>query len=473
MQDCRKGGCRALLVAVAVALPCAAWAQTAEDKAAILKAQWTSIFLRVTQARNLTIVDNRLTSRAQDPGADQEAVRAAYQEVIDRLLAEPALRVFFDPDDPAVATISRPGDREWIARLAASGLDGKAAKSVNAAATNPAAARVAERSGFSDFIALAMDARNVFAASQTAVSLNLNAVALVGLKSADVYSAPEIYRQHGALRRLGGTVTFGAKVPESELTGFTGFPSTDTLLDVFAWDVKYRALGDRDPRADRWHREMLGTLGGLTELSAGLITLAPFGDLPIVQGLLNDQLGAALARVKALVGNSLQVSVKAAGRHLTTTTGKSRYSAGILADKGLGDYRPHGERSVHRLRRPRGAGRAGLLRRRRRDDRGRGEHPRRARRHRKGTRPGALGERRRRRSGRGPHAAPHVRYVVAHRRRRCHPVRRCRADSRHDHLRERPERPGEAGVRVRAHRPGLRLRVPDEALQVSDIALTT
>ena len=336
MQDCRKGGCRALLVAVTVALPCAAWAQTAEDKAAILKAQWTSIFLRVTQARNLTIVDNRLTSRAQDPGADQEAVRAAYQEVIDRLLAEPALRVFFDPDDPAVATISRPGDREWIARLAASGLDGKAAKSVNAAATNPAAARVAERSGFSDFIALAMDARNVFAASQTAVSLNLNAVALVGLKSADVYSAPEIYRQHGALRRLGGTVTFGAKVPESELTGFTGLPSTDTLFDVFAWDVKYRALGDRDPRADRWHREMLGTLGGLTELSAGLITLAPFGDLPIVQGLLNDQLGAALARVKALVGNSLQVSVKAAGRHLTTTTGKSRYSAGILADKGLG-----------------------------------------------------------------------------------------------------------------------------------------
>jgi hypothetical protein len=337
LQACRKGGCRALLVAVAAALPCAAWAQEAEDKAAILKAQWTRVFLHVTQARNLTIVDNRLTSRAQDPLADQEAVRAAYQEVIDRLLAEPALRVFFDPDDPDVATISRPGDREWIARLAASGLDGRAAKSMNAAATNPAAARIAERSGFSDFIALAMDARNIFAASQTAMSLNLNAVALVGLKSADVYSAPEIYRQHGALRRLGGTVTFGAKVPESELTGFTGFPSADTLFEVFAWDVKYRVRGDRDPRADRWHREMLGTLGGLTELSAGLITLAPFGDLPMVQGLLNDRLGTALARVKTLVGNSLQVSVKAAGRHLTNTTGKSRYSAGILADKGLGN----------------------------------------------------------------------------------------------------------------------------------------
>jgi hypothetical protein len=169
------------------------------------------------------------------------------------------------------------------------------------------------------------------------VSLNLNAVALVGLKSPDVYSAPEIYRQHGTLRRLGGTVTFGAKVPESELTGFTGFPSADTLLDAFAWDVKFRAVGDRDPRAERWHREMLGTLGGLTELSANLITLAPLGDLPIVQGLLNDRLGAALARVKALVSNSWQVSLKAAGRHLTTTTGQSRYSAGVLADKGFGD----------------------------------------------------------------------------------------------------------------------------------------
>jgi hypothetical protein len=318
----------------------AAWAPPAAaqgpDRAAILKAEWARIFQSVTRARNLTLSGDNLTS-ATDPRPASEAVRAAYQEIVDRLMASPALEIFFDPDDPSIVTVTRPSDREWVARLAASGLDGRMAKSINAASTNPSAGRVAERSGFSDFLALAMDAKNVFAANQTAVSLNLNAVALVGLKSPDVYSAPEIYRQHGALRRLGGTVTFGARVPEAAITGVTGVPSADTLLDAFSWDMKFRAIGDRDPRAERWYQAMLGTLGGLTELSANLITLAPVGDLAILQAVLNDQLGAALARVKAEVSNSLQVSVKAAGRHLTSERGKSRYSAGVLADKGFGD----------------------------------------------------------------------------------------------------------------------------------------
>ena len=159
----------------------------------------------------------------------------------------------------------------------------------------------------------------------------------MGLKNPDIYSAPEIYRQNGTLRRIGGTVTFGGKAPEAAITGFSGFPSFDTLLDVFAWDTKVRLIGDRDPRAERWYREMMGTLGGLTELSANLITLAPQGDLLTVQTLLTDRLRIALARVKSLVSNSFQVSAKVSGQHVTTVTGMSRYSYGVLADKGFGD----------------------------------------------------------------------------------------------------------------------------------------
>jgi hypothetical protein len=300
------------------------------DKFDRLRREWTEMFERVSRARGLTLDGGRLVPEG-------EAVTIAYEEILDRVLASPELQAFFDPDDPAVQTVSRPSDREWIARLAASGLDGKGAKSTNAGATNPFAPRTAERSGFTDFLALALDARNVFAANQSAVSLNLNAVALVGLKSADVYSAPEVYRQHGTLRRIGGTVTFGGKAPEAAITGFSGFPSADTLLDVFAWDTKVRVIGDRDPRSARWHREMIGTLGGLTELAANIITLAPQGDLQTVQALLADRLGVALARVTHLVSHSMQVSVKASGQHLTTETGTSRYSVGALADKGFGD----------------------------------------------------------------------------------------------------------------------------------------
>ena len=301
-----------------------------DDKFDRLRREWAQTLERVSRARGLKLEGGRLVPEG-------EGVTVAYEEILDRLLVSPQLQAFFDPDDPAVQTVSRPSDREWIARLAASGLDGKAAKSTNAGATNPFAPRTAERSGFTDFLALALDARNVFAANQAAVSLNLNAVALVGLKSADVYSAPEIYRQHGTLRRVGGTVTFGGRAPESAITGFSGFPSADTLLDVFAWDTKVRIVGDRDPRSARWHREMLGTLGGLTELAANIITLAPQGDLQTVQALLADRLGVALARVTHFVSHSLQVSVKASGTHLTTETGTSRYSVGVLADKGFGD----------------------------------------------------------------------------------------------------------------------------------------
>ena len=69
--------------------------------------------------------------------------------------------------------------------------------------------------GSRTFIALAMDARNVFAANQSAVSLNLNAVALVGLKSAghlqragDLPPARDAQadRRHGDLRRQGARV---------------------------------------------------------------------------------------------------------------------------------------------------------------------------------------------------------------------------------------------------------------------------
>jgi hypothetical protein len=262
--------------------------------------------------------------------------RRAYAEAIRRLLADPALAPFFEPDLALIGQVSAPSDQEWVARLAESGSGENGAKSASASLTNPSAAPRAERSGFTDLVALALDTKNILAANESAVTINLNALALVGLNS-PVRSAPAMYRDYSALRRLGGSFTFGAKIPEGEITGLTGLPSASTILDAIAWDVKVRVYGDRDPRAQQWYDVMLGYMGGLGEVSANLIASLLPGDRQLAAELLSNNLGLALQGVKTQLSQSAQVSFKAGGQHLTKEKGKNKYTFALLADKGFGD----------------------------------------------------------------------------------------------------------------------------------------
>lgn len=308
----------------------------------VIAQRWNVIFPAVLAERGLQLEDAKgtpVTNRAQAArvSGDPEVVRAAYEEALARLVLDPEVQRFvFTPDGTLIDQQVRPSDRAWVERLAASDAGEKEAKTVNASATNPAAARVAERSGFSDLIALALDTRKFISANDTAVSVNLNAIALVGLNS-DRESGPALYRRHETLRRLGGTFTFGAKVPEGEITGLTGLPTASNLFDAISWDLGVRVYGDRDPRSRKWDNVMLGTLGGLNQVSSDLLGLVPIGDARILQGILNDRLGLAVANVKRQLNRSAQITIKGAGQHLTEVAGNNKYSLVVLADKGFSD----------------------------------------------------------------------------------------------------------------------------------------
>jgi hypothetical protein len=302
---------------------------------------WSEILTRVVAEHGLRLVNAQGVPVTSVAGAvrvdgDLARVRFAYAEAIDRLMAHGDMDVFYQPDARLIGEKSRPSDQEWVARLVEARADEKSAKSLNAASTNPAAPRIAERSAFTDFLGLALDTRNIVSANETAVSLSLNALSMLGLDPNSVSSAPALYREHDALRRFGGTVTFGAKIPEGEITGLTGLPSAGTIFDVFAWDAKVRVLGDRDPRAKKWDDLMLGVLGGRGEISANLIASVPAENRQLVADLLQEGLSRAIATVNARLRRSGQVTFKAAGQHLTKEHGKNRYTLAVLADQGLG-----------------------------------------------------------------------------------------------------------------------------------------
>jgi hypothetical protein len=246
----------------------------AAENAALLESRWNATLNQVLAERGLILVDGSgkpvtIAKTAMRVSGDPVAVREAYVDAIQRLLADPQLAVFFRVDPTLVDEVSERTDQEWVARLAAEIPREKGAKSTSSTLTNPAAPQGAERSGFADLVSLALDAQNFVAADKAAVTINLSALALIGLTD-QTRSAQAMYREHDALRRLGGSFTFGAKIPEKEITGFSGLPSAETLLDAIGWDVKYRLYGDRDPRAMRWYKVMLGDLGGLTEIAANL-----------------------------------------------------------------------------------------------------------------------------------------------------------------------------------------------------------
>jgi hypothetical protein len=317
-----------------------AQADGARQKGEPLASRWTAVFSQVLAERGLTLVDAAGAPAARGASAarvrgDAETVRAAYAETVRRLIVDPQLGTFFKVDPTLIDEKSERSDQDWVARLAAEVSREKGAKSASATLTNPAAPPGTERSGFTDLVSLALDAQNFVAADKSAVTVSFNALALVGLND-ETRSAQALYRDHDALRRLGGSFTFGAKVPENAITGLSGLPSAETLLDAIGWDVKYRVYGDRDPRAVRWYGLMVGYMGGLTEIAANLIAAAPSDDRDVVKDVLNDTVGVSLRSVKTHLEDSAQVTVKTGGQHLTNEKGKNRYTFALLADKGFG-----------------------------------------------------------------------------------------------------------------------------------------
>ena len=321
---------RALLVLVVLtAMASPASAQSTAQLDAKIHERWSAILADVAASHGKTLSGRQLTA------TDAER-RAIYEEAIRRISDDPELTKLATPDLSLVTEQTQEDARKFVAQLKDTGAEAVQANSIDSASTNPAAGRLTERSGFTDFLALALRGQNFLSADANAVSLNINALALYSLADPEVYSEPYRYQQHSALRRVGGTVVFGAKIPEKEITGISGLPDANKLLDVFTWDVKVRVLGDRDPRSKQWYALTLGRGGLLTQMSAVLTADVATSDLAVVTGLLNDALGRNLAAIVTHIARSPQLSIKTSGTHLTKEAGKNKYTGAVLFDTGVG-----------------------------------------------------------------------------------------------------------------------------------------
>lgn len=225
-----------------------------------------------------------------------------------------------------------------LLRFVAEEPDSAAAQSLNAPLTNPGSNQILERSGGTDLFAIAADLKQLFSADKSAVTLHLNAFALLGGTNAGGNrSAQYVYGRREGWRRLTGSVTFGAKLPEKEITGITGLPDTEKVFDAIAWDTKVRLVGDRDPRARHWYPLLLGDLGTITEIAPRL-PLSPSlsnEEVAAVTAVLDEALGAELKRANERIANSLQISVKFSGQHLTQEANRNKYIGAVMLDKGF------------------------------------------------------------------------------------------------------------------------------------------
>jgi hypothetical protein len=255
-----------------------------------------------------------------------EPRKAVYRAMLEQFIS----------DSRFAARRSSPEYQSALAQLVMELPDSALAQSTNAPITNPASNQLIERSGSSQLAALAADFRKLFSADESAVSVNLNAVALFGGGKAGDRSAQYLYSQREGWRRLSGTITFGAKVPEKAITGLSGLPGADELFDAFSWDVKVRVAGDRDPRATRWYPLMVGKMGDTTELLTRIAGLpVDPSDVKPLLAAANELLGVELSTATRQIASSLQASVKASGVHLTNVSGKNKYSVVFLLDKGF------------------------------------------------------------------------------------------------------------------------------------------
>lgn len=318
----------ALVVVLSAASPAAG-----QPSEALIRTQWIAALQSVAARHQLTVDGTRLSG-------PQERKVAAYEEAIDVVQRDPVLlaAIYADPNAAdyhrLVAETVRDEDRKFIQQLKAAGAAETSAKSVNSRSTNPAAGQLTERSGFTELLAIALDARNALSSNDSAVSLNLNALALISLADPEVYSELYRYQQHSLVRRIGGTFVFGAKIPEKEITGLSNLPDFDKLLDVFVWDVKVRLWGNRDPRDQRWYPLTLGRGGFNGRLAAVIGGLVGVEDFPLVQQFLKAVIDPT--PIKRRIARSPQLSFKATGTHLTKEVGKNKYGGALLFDAGLG-----------------------------------------------------------------------------------------------------------------------------------------
>jgi hypothetical protein len=270
------------------------------------------------------------------------AKEAVYRQMFEALIRNESLYQKLTPqqlkqiivNDSSVATKS-------IVDVGRNIRESAIAPSTSAPLSNPTSTQLVERSASTELLALAADLKQLFSADGSAVTLNLNALGLFrGSQTKEVNAGAQyLYFQREQLRRLTGSVTFGAKIPEKELTGITAIPDPDKLFDAIAWDVKFRAYGDRDPRASRWHELFIDRLGTVTELAATVPThaIVPLSDTRFALTAASEVLGNELRAAANRVSNSLLVSVKFSGQHLTQETGRNKYLVGTMVDKGFAD----------------------------------------------------------------------------------------------------------------------------------------
>jgi hypothetical protein len=161
--------------------------------------------------------------------------------------------------------------------------------------------------------------------------LSLNAAGLLG------------QNPDGLLARLGGSVTFGAQMPESEITGVTGLPGLDRLFDAVSWDVKLRLVGDRSPLAQRWalDRDALAEAGWLDQALLASVPArgepaAAASELSNLQAVLLKRGTLRVDQVRQRIATSWLLTLKLAGQHLTEQQGMNKYSGALLLEKGLG-----------------------------------------------------------------------------------------------------------------------------------------
>jgi hypothetical protein len=318
----------AAAVLLSLARPAAAQAPTPESRTAqidqVLHDRWKGILSDVIGPRQAAL--------ASMPDADRQKL---YAEALQRLLDDAAVVKASVPDLSLVDQITPPDERKKVDDMvAAQAKKDVPAKSVSATSTNAATGNLAEKSGFAEMLALALNGQNFFNANATAVSLNLNALALFSLADSNVYSELHIYRQHDALRRLGGTVVFGSKIPEKDITGISGLPDANTLFDAFTWDVKYRLLGDKDVRSGQFYKYSLGRNAVLNQMIVLQVDV-PVGDVPVFNKALDDLVAKELAALETRAERSPQLTFKTAGTHLQQEPGKNKYSLGLLFDQGF------------------------------------------------------------------------------------------------------------------------------------------
>ena len=298
---------------------------------ALIKARWSAQIAAIAAETKLPVVmERRLGGSAVERAA-------AYKRIVTTLQNDQTLDDFFD--------------ETYVQRLVNERAEARMPVTVNGGTTNPAAASATEKSGATSLIALATDLSSAVRSDKSAVSISISALALVSAANPDVYSSIAAYQSHGFARRFSGTVVFGAKIPEKEITGLSSIPTFDTLLDAFAWDVKVRVWGDKDIRSSRWTDATVRRAGMLAQMGAVLASwvLTPEPGLAATEAvkflteeralllpLLGDATKTEVSSILARVARSPQLGVKVAGTHLTKETGKNKYTASALFDMGLG-----------------------------------------------------------------------------------------------------------------------------------------